>query len=53
MNEELDGGPVSNIYKIKIDQNQNAEEISENIRHNVSSFRALNWKPYFKTLKRD
>ena len=28
------------------------KEISENIRHNVSSFRALNWKPYFKTLKR-
>ena len=29
INEELDSGPVSNIYKIKIDQNQNAEEISE------------------------
>ena len=28
------------------------KEISENIRHNVSSFRALNWKPYFKALKR-
>ena len=29
LNEELDSGPVSNIYKIKISQNQNAEEISE------------------------
>ena len=29
--EELDSGPVSNIYKIKIDQNQNAEEISETL----------------------
>ena len=29
MNEELDSGPVSNIYKIKIGQNQNAEEITE------------------------
>ncbi len=31
INEELDSGPVSNIYKIKIDQNQNAEEISEKL----------------------
>ena len=31
INEELDSGPVSNIYKIKIDQNQNAEEISETL----------------------
>ena len=29
INEELDSGPVSNIYKVKMDQNQNAEEISE------------------------
>ena len=29
INEELDSGPVSNIYKIKIGQNQNAEEISK------------------------
>ena len=29
INEELDSGPVSNIYKIKIGQNQNAKEISE------------------------
>ena len=29
--EELDSGPVCNIYKIKIDQNQNAEEISEKL----------------------
>ncbi len=28
------------------------KEISDNIRHNVSSFRALNWKPYFKTLRK-
>ena len=28
------------------------KEISENIRHNVSSFRALNWKPYFKNLQK-
>ncbi len=28
------------------------KEISENIRHNVSSFRALNWEPYFKTLRK-
>ena len=31
INEELDCGPVSNIYKIKIDQNQNAQEISEKL----------------------
>ncbi len=29
INEELDSGPVSNIYKIKIDPSQNAEQISE------------------------
>ncbi len=29
INEELDSGPVSNIYKIKIIPGQNAEEISE------------------------
>ena len=29
MNEELDSGPVSNTYKVKIDKNQNAQEISE------------------------
>ena len=29
--KELDTGPVSNIYKIKIDQNQNAQEISEKL----------------------
>ena len=29
--EELDCGPVSNIYKIKIDNNQNAQEISEKL----------------------
>ena len=29
--KELDSGPVSNIYKIKIDQNQNAQEISEKL----------------------
>ena len=31
INEELDSGPVSNIYKIKIVQNQNAQEISEKL----------------------
>ncbi len=31
MNEELDSGPVSNIYKFKIDKNQNAQEISEKL----------------------
>ena len=29
--EELDSGPVSNIYKIKISPNENAEEISEKL----------------------
>tara|TARA_B100000282_G_scaffold21897_1_gene14501 strand:+ start:268 stop:1200 length:933 start_codon:yes stop_codon:yes gene_type:complete len=31
INEELDSGPVSNIYKIKLDQNLNAQEISEKL----------------------
>ena len=31
ISEELDSGPVSNIYKIKIDQTQNAQEISEKL----------------------
>ena len=29
--KELDSGPISNIYKIKLDQKQNAEEISEKL----------------------
>ena len=29
--EELDSGPVSNIYKIKVDPDQNAQEISEKL----------------------
>ena len=29
--EELDSGPISNIYKIKVDPDQNAEEISEKL----------------------
>jgi len=29
--EELDSGPVSNIYKIKLDHNNNAQEISEKL----------------------
>ena len=29
INEELDSGPISNIYKIKLDQNLNAMEVSE------------------------
>tara|TARA_B100000963_G_scaffold361334_1_gene396227 strand:- start:493 stop:1425 length:933 start_codon:yes stop_codon:yes gene_type:complete len=31
ISEELDCGPVSNIYKIKVDQTQNAQEISEKL----------------------
>ena len=31
INEELDSGPISNIYKIKIDQKLNAEEVSEKL----------------------
>ena len=29
--EDLDSGPVSNVYKIKIDRNHNAQEISEKL----------------------
>ena len=29
--EELDSGPVSNVYKIKVDHSQNAQEISEKL----------------------
>jgi methionyl-tRNA formyltransferase len=29
--EELDSGPVSNVYKLKIDDNNNAQEISEKL----------------------
>ena len=29
--EELDSGPISNIYKIKLNQNKNAQEISEQL----------------------
>ncbi len=31
INEELDSGPVSNIYKIKLDQKLNAKEVSEKL----------------------
>jgi len=31
INEELDSGPVCNIYRMKIDQSQNAQEISEKL----------------------
>ena len=31
INEELDTGPISNIYKIKLDQNLNAKEVSEKL----------------------
>ncbi|MBD1140031.1 methionyl-tRNA formyltransferase [Pelagibacterales bacterium SAG-MED38] len=31
INEELDCGPISKIYKIKIDQKHNAEEVSEKL----------------------
>ena len=31
MNEKLDSGPVSNTYKIKLNQNSNAQEVSEKL----------------------
>ena len=31
INEELDRGPVSNIYRISLDQNLNAQEVSEKL----------------------
>ena len=31
INEELDSGPVCNTYKIKLDQNLNAQEVSEKL----------------------
>ena len=31
INEELDSGPVSNKYRIKLDQNLNAQEVSEKL----------------------
>ena len=31
INQELDSGPVGNIYKININQNENAQEISERL----------------------
>ena len=31
INEKLDSGPVSNIYRVKLDQKKNAYEISENL----------------------
>ena len=31
MNEELDSGPICNTYKIKLDQNLNAQEVSEKL----------------------
>ena len=31
INEELDSGPISNIYKIKLNQNENALEVSERL----------------------
>ena len=31
INEELDSGPISNIYKIKLDQRHNAEQVSEKL----------------------
>ena len=45
--------PTLAISNVNEDNTTEIEkEISENIRHNVSSFRALNWKPYFKTLRK-
>ena len=31
VNDKLDGGPISNIYKIKLDRNLNAQEVSEKL----------------------
>jgi len=31
INEELDSGPISNIYKLKLDQKNNAKEVSEKL----------------------
>jgi len=31
INEELDSGPLSNIYKLKLDHRQNAKEVSEKL----------------------
>ena len=31
INEELDSGPISNIYKLKLDQSLNAEDVSEKL----------------------
>tara|TARA_X000001036_G_scaffold357837_1_gene340210 strand:- start:442 stop:993 length:552 start_codon:yes stop_codon:yes gene_type:complete len=31
INEELDSGPISNIYKIKLDKTNNASEVSEKL----------------------
>ncbi|WP_440922748.1 methionyl-tRNA formyltransferase [Candidatus Pelagibacter sp.] len=31
INEELDSGPISNIYKFKLDQKHNAKEVSEKL----------------------
>ena len=36
INEELDSGPVSNTYKIKLDQSLNAKEVSEKLAFNSS-----------------
>ncbi len=31
INEKLDSGPICNVYKIKLDQNSNAQEVSEKL----------------------
>ena len=31
VNDKLDGGPIGNIYKIKLDRNLNAQEVSEKL----------------------
>ncbi len=36
MNEKLDTGPISYIYKIKINQNDNSQDISEKLSHLAS-----------------
>ena len=42
MNEKLDTGPISNIYKIKINQNDNSQDISEKLS-NLASEKILDY----------
>lgn len=42
MNEKLDTGPISNVYKIKINQNDNSQDISEKLS-NLASEKILDY----------